>query len=56
MTVSGPRLYFRDRTYEARTCRDQVLEAVVKLVARIGKAEQFTTGQVAEEMLAAGSS
>lgn len=55
ITVSGPRLRFRDRTYEARTCRDEVLDAIVNLAGRTG-IDEFTTRQVADEMRATGTS
>lgn len=55
VTVPGPRLYFRDRTHDGCTCRDGIRDAVADLVQRTG-VDEFTTGQVAEEMMAAGTS
>lgn len=55
VTVSGPTLRFRDRTYAARTCGDEILGAIASLVGRTGT-KQFTTGQVVDEMMAAGTS
>lgn len=55
VTVPGPTLRFRDRTYEARTCRDEILDAVGRLVERTGT-PQFTTGQIIDQMMAAGTS
>jgi len=55
VTVAGPRLCFRDRSYGARTCRDEALDAIVNLVGRTG-IDQVTTRQVAEEMGTTGTS
>lgn len=54
VTVSGPTLRFRDRTYEARTCRDEILDAVASIVGRTG-AREFTTGEVVAEMTASST-
>jgi len=55
VAVAGPMLYFRDRTYGARTCRDEALEAIVNLAGRTG-IDEVTTRQVAEEMMMSGTS